>query len=62
VVDQWEQPRENTMWKRREIVIAVTCLAVGSAGQLVQYLVTPLGDIGEADAMLHQSMPVSRRP
>lgn len=31
------------MWKKREIVVAVTCLALGSAGQLAQYLVTPLG-------------------
>jgi hypothetical protein len=31
------------MWKRREVVIAVACLVLGSAGQLAQYLVTPLG-------------------
>jgi hypothetical protein len=31
------------MWKRREIVVGVICLVVASAGQLVQYLVTPLG-------------------
>ncbi len=31
------------MWNRREVVVAVTCLTLGSAGQLVQYLVTPLG-------------------
>jgi putative effector of murein hydrolase LrgA (UPF0299 family) len=31
------------MWKKREIVVAVTCLVLGSAGQLAQYLVTPLG-------------------
>lgn len=31
------------MWKRRETVIAVICLALGSVGQLAQYLVTPLG-------------------
>jgi hypothetical protein len=31
------------MWKKGETVVAVTCLVVGSAGQLVQYLVSPLG-------------------
>lgn len=31
------------MWTRRETVVAVTCLAVGSIGQLAQYLVTPVG-------------------
>ena len=31
------------MWKRREVSVAVACLALGSTGQLVQYLVTPLG-------------------
>jgi hypothetical protein len=31
------------MWSSREKVVAVACLALGSAGQLVQYLVTPLG-------------------
>jgi hypothetical protein len=31
------------MWKKRETVVAVACLAVGSAGQLAQYLVSPLG-------------------
>lgn len=30
------------MWQKREIAVAVTCLVVGSAGQLAQYLVTPL--------------------
>jgi hypothetical protein len=30
------------MWKKRETFVAVTCLAVGSAGQLAQYLVSPL--------------------
>ncbi len=31
------------MWSKRETVVAVTCLALGSAGQLVQCVVTPLG-------------------
>lgn len=31
------------MWKKREIVVAVICLVLGSAGQLAQFLVTPLG-------------------
>lgn len=31
------------MWQKREVAVAVTCLVVGSSGQLVQYLVTPLG-------------------
>ena len=38
------------MWARREIGVAVTSLVVGSAGQLVQYLVSPLGSQGEAPA------------
>jgi hypothetical protein len=31
------------MWKKRETVVAVACLVVGSAGQLAQYLVSPVG-------------------
>ena len=38
------------MWTRREIGVAVTCLAVGSVGQLVQYLVSPLGSQESAPA------------
>jgi hypothetical protein len=30
------------MWKKRETIVAVACLVVGSAGQLAQYLVSPL--------------------
>lgn len=37
------------MWKKREIVVAVTCLAVGSVGQLVQLVVTPVTE-GETSA------------
>ena len=36
------------MWGRREIVVAISCLAVGSTGQLVQYLVTPVSESGSA--------------
>ena len=36
------------MWNKREIIVAVTCLAVGSTGQLVQYLVTPVSESGSA--------------
>jgi hypothetical protein len=32
------------MWSRREVIVAITCLAVGSTGQLVQYLVTPVSE------------------
>src|SRR5215475_8902392 len=32
------------MWSTRDKIVAVTCLAVGSAGQLVQYLVTPVNE------------------
>jgi hypothetical protein len=35
--------QEAVVWTRREIGLAVVCLAVGSAGQLVQYVVSPLG-------------------
>jgi hypothetical protein len=31
------------MWRTREAVLAVACLVIGSVGQLVQYLVSPLG-------------------
>jgi putative effector of murein hydrolase LrgA (UPF0299 family) len=31
------------MWSKRDTALAVICLTVGSVGQLVQYLVTPLG-------------------
>ncbi len=31
------------MWKRREVVVGIICLALGSVGQLAQYLATPLG-------------------
>jgi hypothetical protein len=30
------------MWKKRETVVAVACLVAGSAGQLAQYLVSPV--------------------
>ena len=36
------------MWGKREIIVATTCLAVGSTGQLVQYLVTPVSEGGSA--------------
>jgi hypothetical protein len=38
------------MWHKREVAVAVTCLVVGSAGQLVQYLVTPLGSPDDSSA------------
>jgi hypothetical protein len=32
------------MWKRREVVVAVICLVLGSVGQLVQFVVTPVSE------------------
>jgi hypothetical protein len=37
------------MWTRREIGLGITCLVVGSVGQLVQLLVTPVSE-GEQSA------------
>jgi hypothetical protein len=37
------------MWTKREIGLGITCLAVGSVGQLVQLLVTPVSE-GEQSA------------
>lgn len=34
------------MWRRREIVLSVACLVVGSVGQLAQFLVTPVDSAG----------------
>jgi hypothetical protein len=31
------------MWRTREVVVGAACLVIGSVGQLVQALVTPLG-------------------
>jgi len=36
------------MWKKRESVVAVACLVVGSAGQLAQYLVSPTSEAASA--------------
>ncbi len=46
------------MWKRREVVVAVTCLVVGSVGQLVQYVVTPVGE-GETAAAKYVAKAVA---
>jgi hypothetical protein len=40
---------ESTMWNKREVVVAVTCLAVASVGQLVQLVITPVTE-GESAA------------
>ena len=37
------------MWKRREVVVGVACLVLGSVGQLVQFIVTPVSE-GESAA------------
>jgi hypothetical protein len=34
------------MWRGREVVVAVVCLALGSVGQLAQFLVTPVDSGG----------------
>lgn len=36
------------MWKKRETVVGVACLVVGSAGQLAQYLVSPTSEAASA--------------
>lgn len=46
------------MWKKREVVVAVTCLVVGSVGQLVQYVVTPVGE-GETAAAKYVAKAVN---
>ncbi|MFI5954341.1 hypothetical protein [Cryptosporangium sp. NPDC051539] len=36
------------MWRKREVSTALVCLAVGSVGQLVQFLVSPVSSAGTA--------------